>query len=184
MKKVIIFICIFFGYLGIIYPKDTIIITFQGNYLSPADVNYKNTYGKTKWLPGIKLGIKMGKGFYLNASYKTLSSQVTVPVIEEKMKSRQDLFTLGLHKKMKTSSLLDFILEISVLHAKYQERIMTKEIKDSTWGAHGNMGFSFNISKSFFIEILAGYLYATDTIEENKIKLGGLISSLGIGIKF
>jgi len=40
------------------------------------------------------------------------------------------------------------------------------------------------LNRTFYVELSLGYLTASDTVEDVKIKLGGLRTGLGMGFRF
>lgn len=61
---------------------------------------------------------------------------------------------------------------------------MEEEVTDSAIGFRIDVGIVFNVNKNIFTDINIGYLYASDTIEKESIKIGGLKTGAGVGFRF
>lgn len=150
----------------------------------PSDKDYKEIYGKSVFYPEFKAGIKTFGDFYIWAGYGFLSESGTTRVLEMEAKSKQHYISFGIGYIRNIIKEIGFKVEIGGFNVSYKEEAMDEEITDSAFGFRADGGIIFNLSKYVFIETSAGYLTASDTIEDKSIKLGGFKAGISIGLKF
>jgi hypothetical protein len=70
----------------------------------------------------------------------------------------------------------------------YKETAFGEEAKSNAFGLNLGGAFVFKVSDRMFLEINAQYVIAnekiTDSIEEINLKLGGLRTGIGLGLRF
>jgi len=163
-------------------------ISFTGNYLSPSDEDYKDTYGNGVFFPELKLDYQMGKNFSLWAGFGIISANGTTPVLGADAKSTQNLMSFGVGYNGDFSKKLGYKVELGAVYFSYKEEAMEVEVTGSAFGFRADAGVVYNITGTFFAEVIAGYLSANDTVtlegEDVDIKFGGLKAGIGLGIRF
>ena len=167
-----------------IYSNEKFMISFSGNLLSPSDSNFKDIYGSSIFYPELNIGYKVYKNFYLWAGYSFLTKNGTTPVLKLETKSTQNYISFGAGYNGNFSNKFGYRVKLGVFNVNYKEEAMEEEVKNSAIGFRIDVGIIFNINKNIFTDINIGYLYASDTIEEESIKLGGLKTGIGVGFRF
>jgi hypothetical protein len=171
-----------------LYSTGDFSISFTGNYLSPSDKDYKKTYSSGMFYPELKLGYEIAGNFSLWAGFGILSAKGTTPVLKAEAKSSQKLMSCGVGYNGDFSQKLGYKVEIGAVYFRYKEEAMEIEVTGSAFGFRADVGVVFNITGTFFAELIAGYISAGDTVilegEDVEIKLGGFKGGVGIGIRF
>jgi len=184
MKK-IIFVSLLIGILSVCgFSGDKFMISFTGNYLNSADEGYKEIYGNGMFYPELNMGYRVYKNFYLWAGYGFLSKNGTTPVLKLETKSKQNYISFGAGYNGDFSNKFGYIVKLGVFNVNYKEKAMEEEVKDSAIGFRIDVGIIFNINKNIFTNLNIGYLYASDTIKKESIKIGGLKTGIGVGFRF
>jgi len=171
-----------------VYSAGGFSISFTGNYLSPSDEDYKDTYGSGVFFPELKLGYEIVNSFSLWAGFGIISAKGNTPVLDADAKSNQSLMSFGVGYNGDFSKKLGYKVQLGAVYFSYKEEAMEVEVTGSAFGFRADAGVVFNITGTFFAEIIAGYLSASDTVtlegEDEDIKFGGLKGGIGIGIRF
>ena len=185
MKRILIFICMILLISAGIFGKERFTVSLTGHYFVPADPDYKDVYGKGKFSPEFKIGKKLSGGLYLWTGYGYLSAKgKTVGVFEEKTRSSQHFLYFGPGFTGKITGRLDYLAELGLFHARYQEEALDEEVTGSAWGFRAEAGLCYKIMDNLYSGLILGYSSARDEIEEVQIKLGGLETGLRISLRF
>ncbi len=189
MKKVLFVLLITIVLMTSVSSAQNFSISFTGNLLGPADADYKKVYGNTIFFPEIKAGYLIGKEFSIWAGFGLLSATgKTSGELQEEAKSTQNFLSLGLGYVKNIANKLDLKVEAGGVYIHYKEEALELVVKDSAIGFRVDLGFLYNLSSSFFLELGAGYIYATDEVtideETESITLGGFKAGAGVGIRF
>ncbi len=163
---------------------DRFRLSVRGNYLAPADTNFKDIYGSGVLFPGMKAEFAFYKNLYAWADAGFFSITGTTPVLQWDAKSNQTFFAGGAGYTAKVSGKLSYKFELGLLHVSYKEESMGETLNDSSVGFKIGGGLVYDLGKLFFGEFFLGYSTASDTIDDVPIKLGGFHSGVGIGVKF
>ena len=182
-------------------------IVIGGNYLSIADEDFENNYGKKQYFPEGKLTLRFSGNLYLWGSYGWLRDQYTwvewsnkgVPLADVDGKSVVNKtviagglgFYVGYLKpaqfaiKMEAgiASIKDDVENTKVLMTT-NELLNQDDSKFSGIGYKASLGVTYGLFKNVFAELTLGYLHASDKVGDDTIKLGGLRASLGLGLQF
>lgn len=179
----------------------------DGSYMALVDKNFKDLYGGKKYYPEAKLSFKLTGNLYFWGSFGFSSSSYTwkewsnkgVPVADLDGKSVANRFMysggLGFYVGYVEPGNFAVKLELGAcnINNRYKDtttRIIdqhiTKEVtkKENGIGYRGNFGVTYGLLKNIYSEISIGYLYATDRVDDQLIKLGGFRLSAGLGITF
>jgi len=170
------------------YSAANFSVSFTGNYLSPSDSNFKDTYGSGVFFPELKLNYKVFNNISLWAGFGLLSKTGETPGLGEEAKSSQNIISFGVGYSGDFNPKFGYKVEVGAAYFSYKEEAMETEISDSAFGFRGDFGIVYNITATFFAEITAGYMSASDTLtvlgEDVDIDLGGFKAGIGVGIKF
>ncbi|MCK4766253.1 MAG: hypothetical protein KAW12_28925 [Candidatus Aminicenantes bacterium] len=160
-------------------------ISITGNYLSPADENFKTYYGNSIIFPELKLRHKIFAGISLWAGYATFSAAGTTgPVLQVETKSIQSYISFGLGYNGNLSPKLGYIIEVGGVSFKYKEEAMGEAVSDTAFGFRADLALTYKIVGPLFVELTVGYLSGSDTINGIDIKLGGMKAGAGLGVGF
>lgn len=165
-------------------------ISIAGNYMIPSENSFSDIYGNGMIGPEIRAGYKLFRTLYLWGGYGFFSKKGTWSPDENKVvqtKWKQDFLSLGLGYNLNISIKLDCKAEVGVIYANYTEKWLEPENDSVSVKAVGvRIGGAgvFKISDRLFTELSVGYLFASDTIDDISIKLGGLRTGIGLGLKF
>jgi hypothetical protein len=156
----------------------------SGSFLFPADGNYKDVYGSSVFYPGIKFGYSLTKSIYLWLGYDYVSKSGTTPELEEEAQSTQHYIGLGAGYQGDFSEKFGYRVQAGVLYISYKEKALGDTVTDSAIGfeLEGNLVYYF--SERFYGLFVLGYAYGSDDVEDVSIKLGGLKTGIGLGIRF
>lgn len=170
---------------GGVFGKERFTVSLTGHYFVPADSDYKDIYGKGKFFPDFKIGAKLSRGLYLWAGYGYLSAKgKTVGVLEEETKSSQHFLYFGPGYTGNLTGRLDYLAELGLFHARYQEEALGEKVTGSAWGFRAEAGLCYKITDNLYSGLTVGYSSARDEVEEVRIQLGGFVTGLRIGLRF
>ncbi len=169
---------------GYTFSDGKFMVSVSGNYLVPSDSGYKDVYGDSVFYPELKAGYRVHKGFYVFAGYGFFTKKGTTLEFGQKSESTQNFLSLGIGYEGSISDRFGYKVELGLLHAKYREEAMGEEVSGSSTGFGGEVGFLYRIHSSIFAKAFAGYLRASDRIQDVAIELGGFKAGLGLVFGF
>lgn len=161
-----------------------LMVVVSGTFLWPVDDVFRTIYSKGVVYPGLKAGYRISGGVYLWAGYRFFSLKGETPVLRLETKSTQHFLSAGLGYLFHITPKLDYIGELGIFNGSYREESMGEELSGSAPGLMLNNGLLFHVNRTFYVELSLGYLTASDTVGDVKIKLGGLHTGLGLGVRF
>jgi len=166
------------------FNQQKFLLSVQGNYMISSDANFKDIYGSGNILPEIKAGFKIAGNFYLWAGYGFLSVKGTIPEIDEEAEAKQQFLSLGAGYTGRLNQILGYTTDIGLAGISYKENALGEEASGNTLGFRLDGGLQIFITDGVCVEISAGYIYGSDTVNDINIKLGGLKGGIGLGIRF
>jgi len=182
MKKLsLIIVLLLVLFLGV-QAEGRFMLSLSGNYLSPADSGFKDIYGSSAFFPEIKARVKVIKEIYVWGSYGFFSKNGETPVLKIAAKSTQNHLSFGVGHLYRLTEKLDLDTAIGAALINYKEEAMGVEISGTKLGLCVKGGVIFHLTRNFFTTAHIGYLAASDTANDVKIKLGGMTAALGLGI--
>jgi hypothetical protein len=212
MKRVLIVMLIILIYsVSLSGAGNNFMITISGNYISNADSDFKERYGKRDFFPEGKISIRLKGNLYLWGSLGFFSSDYNWEEWSYKGSAEPDLEGENILDKLVISGGIGYYIgyiEKNEMSIKVEAGICrithdivstlnqidtntitsSEETKESGIGIRGNLGVTYGLYKNLFSEVSIGYLYATDKIkvgdENQRIYLGGLRASVGLGLTF
>lgn len=168
-------------------------ISVTGNYMVPLEKNFEEIYGSGIFDPEIKAAFKFYRPFYLWGGYGFLSKSGESIVFEEPTKWKENFLSLGIGYNGNLSIKFGYKAEVGLFYVMYTEEMSHMEEGEfvekftnsgKAVGVRIDGAGIFKISDRLFTEISIGYLFASDTVDEISIKLGGLKGGVGIGFRF
>lgn len=164
--------------------RGRLMLVVSGNFLSPTDDGFRAIYSKGVVYPGLKAGYRVSRSIYLWAGYGFFSIKSETPVLRLDTQATQHFLSAGLGYMFHISPKIDYIGELGIFSGGYREESMGEVLKGSALGFALNNGLLFRLNRRFYVELSLGYLTASDTVEDVKIKLGGIRTGLGLGVRF
>jgi hypothetical protein len=159
-------------------------LELTGAYLRPADGGFREVYGSGGMMPGLRLEANVLKDVSLYASYGYFSRKGTTPVLEAEAKVTQNYVTLGAAWRKGLSEKLAMGLFAGVLYVSYKEEALGETVSDNAVGFDAGVDLRWAIAGKLFLSPFLSYLLANDTVEDVKVKLGGLRAGIGLGMTF
>jgi hypothetical protein len=161
---------------------DRFIISAGVNYLQPADQGYREVYGDRAFYLDFQAGARLFKGLYALGGFGTLAKTGRTPELELEARSSQDFFTAGLGWLARVSGKLALLLEAGPAWIRYKEEAMGLTVSGSSLGFQAGTDLLL-FGKTLFAGLGLGYMSASDTLEDVKIKLGGVRARLSLGVR-
>jgi len=206
-KKILIFCLATLLFSLFLSADNNFVFIIGGNYYTAADSNFKDMFGKKKYFPEGKLAVRLTGNLYIWGSCGYFSTTYrwnawsNKGVLESDIEGKRTLDKLiisgglgyyaGFLRKNDISVRLELgACRITNTIETTKNNIVTGEITnieeedEEGIGIRGNIGVTYGLYKTIFAEASLGYMYAQDTIDDEKINLGGFKLSLGLGIAF
>ncbi len=156
----------------------------SGNVMLPADGNYKDVYGDTVFFPELKLSYKVSNGFYIWGGYGMVSATGETVLLKLDAESKQNYLSLGGGYNGALSGSLEYFVDVGAVLVSYSEETMGEKISDDAIGFRIDGSVLYHIGGSLLGGVNVGYVYATDTIEDFSIKIGGFKGGLTLAVRF
>jgi hypothetical protein len=151
-------------------------------YLQPADPGFKDVYGSRVFYPEFQAGARLYRGLYVVGGFGTFTKNGETPDLHLPAKSSQSFFTAGLAYIATVSGRLKVKLEAGAAEMRYKEEAMETVASGSKLGFEAGMGFLVT-AKVLFAGVNLGYITASDTVGDVRIKLGGARASVCLGVR-
>lgn len=187
MKRVlfliVILVVIFSVSLSGTESRKKMFIEFQGNMMFPSDSNFKNIYGSSAIYIRGKSGYKIFGDVYLFFGCGLLNKTGTTPVLKVDATTKQKICIIGAGYEGTFSGKFGYRLEAGGANFSYKEEALNETANGNKIGIMLNGSLVYDFSKTFFATFSLGYFGTSDTIEGVNIKLGGLHTSIGAGVR-
>ncbi|MBN2199140.1 MAG: outer membrane beta-barrel protein [Candidatus Aminicenantes bacterium] len=184
MKKTGILIVAVTVVLSSLCGGQTFTVSLGAGIQSPADSGYRDIYGRSVFLPEIKGGISLSPSLYVWTGYGLVTAKGETPELKSAAESSQNFLSLGGGYQGALSDSLGFKAELGLADVFYKEEALGETVSGSALGFTAGAGLTYALGKMFFLQAEAGYLLAQKTINDVKVKMGGLKAGLGAGIRF
>ena len=182
MKKALFILCVMAILCGMVHSEGKMLITATGNLLMPADGNYRDLYGDSVFFPEFKLGYRLFNNGYIWLGFGFFSRSAETAILKLPADSKQTLFSFGGGYTFNISEKVGFNGELGLASISYKEEALDLEMSGSAIGFVVNGSVFFKVTEKIFLQAVLGYAYASDEIDDAKIKLGGFKSGIGVGI--
>jgi hypothetical protein len=170
--------------MGSNYAAGNGMVTASVNYMATADDHFKEFYGGGHLFTELKAGVNVARQLYLWAGFGFLSASGTTPVLQLDAKASQRFLSAGLGYRFKLSPKFRYKAEAGIFLVNYKEEAMGDEISDSAVGFRLDNALVYQLSPLFSIEFSLGFLTASDSIEDEPVRLGGFKTGIGVGVTF
>lgn len=155
----------------------------QGMVMLPADGGFKDIYGSSVIYPRVKAAYKFGEHFYAFFGCGIFNITGETPVLKEESKSKQKLCQIGAGYEGDLSDKIQFRVEAGGVNFDYSEEAFGEVVDGTKFGVFVGGSFVYNFSDTVFATFNLGYMGASDKIEGVDIKLGGIHTGIGIGVR-
>jgi hypothetical protein len=194
------------------YNLKTFTFTLKGDYMSIADPDYGDLYGKKKYFPEGEIEVRLTGNLYLWGSYSLVSGKggwdewsnksLIDPDVRWNITSSRHQFAagagyfIGLHDPgqfvIRLQLGLCFINQIEdseKILAPTGAQLETNRSIAKKIGGIGELGLNYVLWKNIFAEVSIAYIYATKQSEDENgdtvtDEIGGLRIGLGLGVRF
>jgi len=184
MKKTFSLLVMLIFISGALQAGQKFSASITGNILFPGDSGYRDVYGKSGFLPELKVGYSLSENIYLWAGYGYLGKKGETPVLKLEAKSTQHFLSLGAGYGGKLTAQLGYEAELGLMIVAYKEEAMETSASGTAFGFRVDAGLTYALAGPVFAAAEVGYLFASDKIEGETIKPGGFKAGLGLGAKF
>lgn len=161
---------------------DHLIVSGGVSIMQPADSAYRDVYGSGVVYPEGAVGVRLYRDLYLMGGIGVMSKKGATPEIGFAAKSRQTFITAGLGYLAQVSGGLKWKIEAGIADIGYKETAMDLSVSGSSLGWQAETGLLL-MGKVVFAGVTMGYISASDTVDEVKIKLGGVRASVSVGFR-
>lgn len=155
----------------------------QGAVMLPTDGDFKEIYSSSVIYPRVKAAYKFGEHIYAFFGCGLFTITGETPVLKEESSSKQKICQIAAGYEGDISDKLQFRLEAGGANFTYEEEAFGESVDGSRFGIYLGGSMVYNFSKSFFATLNLGFMGASDKIEGIDIKLGGVHTGIGIGVR-
>jgi hypothetical protein len=167
---------------GTAFAADHAILSVGLGYLQPADSGYTDVYGSRVFYPEFQAGLRLIRGLYVVGGFATFTKNGETPDLHLAARSTQSFFTAGLAYIAAISGKLGVKVEAGAADVRYKEESMGTTASGSKLGFEAGLGLLL-MGKAAFAGVNLGYLSASDTVGDVKIKLGGARATICLGVR-
>jgi hypothetical protein len=153
--------------------------------LFPADSGYRDTYGKTVFLPRLELGYNLSKNLGAWVGFSLLNKKGQGSLTGIPTNSSQQYLTLGFFYKLELTDRTTLRLAAAPMLGFYKEEAGIWKVSGNTIGVDLNAAFCWALANTLDIEGRLGYMSASDDSDFGEtFKLGGFWAGAGINFHF
>ncbi len=179
----------------------SVFVEANADFLFPADSNFKDIYKSTVFMPFFKGGLKFSKNIYAFAGYgfANVDGEFGNEDISFDTKAKLRTLRFGLGYEGDFSKKFHYRLELGGNILSYKENCEyqgdwaefnhSREVDESKFALYFGTGLVCDFSESFYACFNLSYSQAKADISDdyddvNDLKIGGLDTSIGLGIRF
>jgi len=161
-------------------------LILKADYMMPRDQNFKDAYGSSLLLPGVRMELDLGKKdlFAWGQASFAKKTGTSIGDLALEIKSTQMYAGAGIGYRVKVFGDSKLDLRAGLVYASYKEEAFQEEITGNTVGLEVGIGYKFYLSSSIFTDFAISYMTAQKKEDDITVKLGGLKTGLGIGFRF
>lgn len=204
-RKLILILVIFLS--SVFTSAQNVMLSVSGNRISIADSEDEALYGGTRYFPEGKIAFRLKGNIYLWGSLGFFSTRYDWEEWSNKGVVAADTQGENVLDKLIISGGLGYYvgflrkndisikfeagvcritnsIELSKNIIRTNETVSVEEQKEAGIGIRGNLGITYGLRKNLFAEVTAGYLFASDKVDDKRVKLGGFQLTMGLGLAF
>ena len=167
---------------GAVPAADRVLVAVGLSYMLPSDAGYREIYGSRVFFPEAWAGVRVFRGFHLLGGFGWFTKSGTTPELGLEAKSTQRLLWTGLGYVGTVARTVRFKVEAGPASIGYKEEAMDLVVSGSRLGFRAGFGLLF-LGQTVFTGLDLGYIGASDTVEDVRIKLGGFKATISIGAR-
>ena len=156
----------------------------SGGVLRHADSGYRDLYGSTAFFPELTFRAVVYKDVFAWAGFGFFSGSGKTELLGYEAETSRNIVSLGIGVRLRITEGLFAVADVGLCRYGYKETAMEMEVKGSAIGFRLDAGLAYDLTKYLSIEARFGYLSASDEYEGESFKLGGVLGSLGLGLRF
>ncbi len=160
-----------------------IFIEVQGAVMLPSDGYFKDIYSSNVIYPRVKTAYKFSEHFYAFFGCGLFNITGETPVLKEESKSKQKICQIAVGYEGDLSDKFQYRVEAGGANFDYKEEAFGESVDGTKFGIYLGGSIVYNFSNTFFATFNLGYMGASDKIEDMNIKLGGIHTGIGIGLR-
>jgi len=189
--------------------RETVVLTLRSNYFSFSDDEYADLYGSDKWVPEIKLSLRLLGNMYLWGSAGWARGEASWPGWSDKSqavadiewfsKTTKTIYGVGIGYYAGLITPGEFLLRLEgglcILSFKDSgtqtfltngELLSSYETSESEIGFSIDMGVAYTWKRGVFAEISLAFVSARGPAEEEDetVNWGGFRAGVGVGYRF
>jgi hypothetical protein len=182
----LVFFLIFFSVvcLGEDITNRRFMVTAGANLFNSASADYRQIYGKSVFMPEIKITGLVYKNFTAWGSFGFISKNSYIEEVAEPSKIQQTLLSFGVGYVHKFNASLRLRGELGMIFISFKEEALDETQKGSGLGWRIGANLDYFIGKRIFVTLTTAYSMASDEAQTGKIKLGGFQAGAGLGFVF
>ncbi len=186
MKKIVLVMFLMAGVLapGRAPAESRFSVLASGGVLRHADSGYRDLYGSTVFYPELAFRAVVYKAVFAWAGFGFFSGSGKTELLGYDAETSRNILSLALGARLRLTDALFAVADVGLCRFGYKETAMDMEVKGSAIGFRLDAGLAYDLTKSLSIEARVGYLSGSDKYEGESFKLGGVVGSLGLGLRF
>jgi hypothetical protein len=182
MKRVALIIALGLFLAAAAPAADRLMLAAGLNYMQPADSGYREIYSYKVFYPEAWAGVQVFRGLHVFAGYGWLTKNGLTRDLEQEAKSTQRFIWAGVGYLGTVSRMVRFKIEAGAASIGYREEAMGLTVSGSRLGIRAGGGLLF-LFRTLFTGLDMGYVGASATVEDVRIKLGGFKASVCVGVR-
>ena len=187
LKLILLMLLMFFSFSllspGAEMPDSKFMVTASGNLFFSSAASYRQIYGQT-FMPEIKISGLVYKNISVWGACGFISKNGLIEEVNEPAKISQTMLSFGAGYVHKLSASLRLRGELGLTFISFKEEALEATLKGSGLGWKIGATCDYFIWKKVFATLGASFSQAGDEAETGKIKLGGFLLGVGLGIAF
>ena len=156
----------------------------SGGVLRHTDSDYRDLYGSTVFYPELAFRAVFYKDVFAWAGFGFFSGSGKTELLGYDAETSRSILSLGVGTRLRLTDSLFAVADIGLCRFGYKETAMEMEVKGSAIGFRLDAGLAYDLTKSLVVEARFGYLSGSDEFEGESFKLGGVVGSVGLGLRF
>ncbi|HLP48212.1 MAG TPA: hypothetical protein VK469_19875, partial [Candidatus Kapabacteria bacterium] len=155
----------------------------SGNILLPAESRFNKIYAKSLIFPGLTVGYKFNRHFYVWGGYSFFSKNGKSEIFKKPTKWKQSYLSLGLGYYRNKSIRVAWRVGLGAIYVNFSEAAFGDKVRSNVFGGSIEAAGIYKVGQRLFMEFLLGYRVAAKTFNETNVTLGGFSTALGLGLK-
>jgi hypothetical protein len=157
------------------------------NHMVPADESYRELYGFSAFLPGVRAEVKINRSNFAWGEFSFLTETGTTKgEMNEPIEADHFFIGFGGGFRIKLSQKSNLDLRYGGVFISYKEKAFQEEVSGDTFGLELGIDYRVRVLSRVFVDLYAAYITGKSKTEESKISitLGGFKTGIGIGVGF